>query len=435
MRGQNPVRAERFAELERLLEEGCTSSEAAAAMGVSGGYVRDLRYDPDGSKTRARKDGYAGTCRCGRKTNGSAGPGRASRTCAICAADERRGNRKWSPEVVVDALRRWAAAHGGRAPRAADWQRADPENGYPACTSCYGLDAAFATWNDALRAAGLKPHAEPRRRAGRARKAWTEDEALTQIRAFAVREGRVPSTQDFTADGELPTPPAVYRLFGGVPTAVRAAGLVPLPHREFVWTRQNALAAILAFAEREGRTPSSRDFDSGHGLPTMGPVRRLFGGTTGAAEAAGLAPARRRAHPRRPRTWVSSPRPAVPPRPEPEPEPLEPLDLPTARGPLRALAFRDDSGELEDEIGSGGANARPGPVLARVTLSRGAKILRLAQAMCRLRGGHWWDQTTDQRRAFVRLATFSVEALEAVEADEARMARTRPQVDPLGEVG
>lgn len=93
--------------------------------------------------------------------------------------------------------------------------------------------------------------------------------------------------------------------------------------------------------------------------------------------------------------------------------------------------FRVEEEEREMALASSGKNSRPAPELRRVTLSRGGKILRIAQAMAKLRGHAWWMLTEEQRDGYTRLATFAVEALEAVEEDEVALRRSKAPTDAM----
>lgn len=87
-------------------------------------------------------------------------------------------------------------------------------------------------------------------------------------------------------------------------------------------------------------------------------------------------------------------------------------------------SFELDSHALE-RLQVDPVNGKAAPSLARVTLSRGAKILRLAEAMARLQGHDWLLLTEGQRAQWTKLAERAVEALELVERDEVALAEQR----------
>lgn len=107
------TRAEKAAEARRLRdEEGRKHREIADLMGVSRWTVRSWLYDPDGSKMRARKDSYRGTCEeCGNPTNGSNGPDKTPKRCSACEMAN-RGDRDrdervrvlWEDGVATEAI-------------------------------------------------------------------------------------------------------------------------------------------------------------------------------------------------------------------------------------------------------------------------------------------------------------------------------------------
>lgn len=83
------TRAEKAAHAAALRAGGCSLAEVAESMGISTSYASELLNDPTGSKSRARKQRYRGTCEtCGGRTTGGNGPGKAPATCAECAKRE-----------------------------------------------------------------------------------------------------------------------------------------------------------------------------------------------------------------------------------------------------------------------------------------------------------------------------------------------------------
>lgn len=56
------------------------------------------------------------------------------------------------------------------------------------------------------------------------------------------------------------------------------------------WTRETALEAVRAFAERNGYQPVTREAGAYHGLPTQGVTRHLFGSWNEMIRAAGFDP-------------------------------------------------------------------------------------------------------------------------------------------------
>ena len=134
-------RADRVREARQLRAEGLLLREIAERFGIAVSTASDWINDPDGSRLRARKASYAGTCaECGGPTDGSEGPGRAPRRCMECI--------RWTDDEIVEAMRRWAADYD-RPPKTWDWRTK-------------GVDHPTAVvvtrrmgWNVALRMAGL----------------------------------------------------------------------------------------------------------------------------------------------------------------------------------------------------------------------------------------------------------------------------------------
>lgn len=66
--------------------EGLSGRQIAERLGRSHATIRSYFYDPDGSKARAVKERYRGSCECcGQPTGGGDGPGRAKRRCPKCS--------------------------------------------------------------------------------------------------------------------------------------------------------------------------------------------------------------------------------------------------------------------------------------------------------------------------------------------------------------
>lgn len=64
-----------------------------------------------------------------------------------------------------------------------------------------------------------------------------------------------------------------------------------IPNREYIYSKQEVIGAIQAFAKEHGRIPQYRDFGpDDHRYPSTGPVKRLFGTWNKAIAAAGFEP-------------------------------------------------------------------------------------------------------------------------------------------------
>lgn len=151
----------RLAERAQALRgEGKLLREIAVELGVSRSYASALAgEDPLGAKSRVRKDGYRGECEeCGGPTDGSNGLSGVPALCWECSHAAQSADKMWTRENVVDAIQRFAAANG-RPPRASEWVRSDPVNGYPTRTSVYQAGrrttSPFVHWADAIEASGF----------------------------------------------------------------------------------------------------------------------------------------------------------------------------------------------------------------------------------------------------------------------------------------
>ena len=183
----------------------------------------------------------AGTCsRCG-------GPqicaqARSCADCIPCVA-----LRRPSAAAIVRALRRWTRETGAP-PRLSDWRDRGGkwEREYPAWPSAGDVQARLGNWPHALRTAGLRPH----------RRAWTRDEILVALRAWAEQHGRAPRQDEWLAAGhEHPPASTVGNVFGSWSAALRAGGLTPARHGP--WSEAEILDGLQAFARAHGRAPTS----------------------------------------------------------------------------------------------------------------------------------------------------------------------------------
>src|SRR4051812_33492297 len=157
------TRAQKVAAIRRAKREWpeLLDSERAERLGMSLSAYRNLVYDPDGSKQRARRERSAVPCpSCGAPMDSSNGVALTPTLCANCTAAERRDSAYWTPERRLAAARKWAAMTG-YPPTVSDWLHAQTVNGYrfPNFAQCYGPGAnsstPWASWSEFLAAAGF----------------------------------------------------------------------------------------------------------------------------------------------------------------------------------------------------------------------------------------------------------------------------------------
>lgn len=107
------------------------------------------------------------------------------------------------------------------------------------------VQARFGSWPNALRAAGLRPH----------RRAWTREEIVAALRAWAGEHGRAPHHDEWQAgDREHPPASTVANLFGSWSAALCTADLAPALHG--TWTEPEVLDGLRAFVRAHGRPPT-----------------------------------------------------------------------------------------------------------------------------------------------------------------------------------
>lgn len=153
------------------------AAEEGRAKPFSHKTVREWLNDPDGSKLKARKDSYRGTCvDCGARTDGSNGRANAPERCHPCRSAY---DTIWTRETVIDAIRAFADRYGQQ-PTSWEWNpslarlngrddfaaRFTQDGCWPHTESVRGV---FGTWNAAIEAAGFEPYAPGQRGPHRAR--------------------------------------------------------------------------------------------------------------------------------------------------------------------------------------------------------------------------------------------------------------------------
>jgi DNA-binding CsgD family transcriptional regulator len=151
------TRDEKIAKARQLRKTGKTYPAIAAELGVSKKTIRrwlnPAEAERDRVSARAMKEKYRGECEiCGSPTNGCGGPGTAAKLCAACSSQRKHDERRWTPDTIYDALRRWAEEHG-RQPHANDWHKT---GAYHPSTNTVLREVG--SWDQAIRNAGFESH-------------------------------------------------------------------------------------------------------------------------------------------------------------------------------------------------------------------------------------------------------------------------------------
>jgi hypothetical protein len=108
-RVEERARAVALAKHYRTVEH-LSAGEIAQRLGRSPATVRGYFFDPDASKARQAKQARLGTCPgCGAST--SPPPPGGGRLCVRCKG---RRERRWSRDLIIEALRAWSNLYGQR---------------------------------------------------------------------------------------------------------------------------------------------------------------------------------------------------------------------------------------------------------------------------------------------------------------------------------
>lgn len=135
---------------------------------------------------------------------------------ALEAAGYEGRGRSWSTNEILEAIHRWARAHGGTPPGYGDWIAGDED--HPSATT---VAKCFGSWTAGLAAAGLVPR-HPR---------WTPERVVAALREWGRSHGGCPPSSSAPRDESLPSYTTVVRLFGTWEAAIRAAGMLPRQRR------------------------------------------------------------------------------------------------------------------------------------------------------------------------------------------------------------
>jgi hypothetical protein len=261
---------------------------AALALRAAGESVRAIAEQLGVHERTVLRYLAAGVC------GGCGGPALYSGQCVDCVE---RSRPAATAEEIVAALRAWTAEHGAP-PRQEDWSDASAiwREAWPRWPGASTVHRVYGSWNGALGAAGLPTH----------RYAWTREEALERLAAWARAHGRAPVIADARADPSVPGLGSCQLRFGSWNAALRAAGLSPghEPH----WSDERVHAVLAAWARwhiRQARgEPSQASYrrwaaQQPGPVPSASSIRRRFGGSWNAARVAAGQPASRAG--RRPR--------------------------------------------------------------------------------------------------------------------------------------
>ena len=118
------------------------------------------------------------------------------------------------------------------------------------------------------------------------RRRYTDEQLLAELEACAERQGRSPTMREFAADrGTRVHPQTFVDRFGGWNRAKRIAGLRP---RRFA-TKEELLAQLRTLGGELGRAPTGRDLDERRGtMPSKSLYWHTFGSLTQALREAGF---------------------------------------------------------------------------------------------------------------------------------------------------
>lgn len=225
---------------------------------------------------------------------------------------------RWTREIVIDAIRRFAAVHD-RAPTAVEALQLSArrvERGTAEARSEELLvlpswrivTRFFSSWNEAVSIAGCTPRSpgESRRWGSSEDPYWSRDRIVSRIREWEQEHGAPPTSNEWNAprNERWPCASTVVRRFGSFSGALQEAGFrARTGPYDITWTRDTIIDSIREWVERHGTAPRDADWcrpiDPEAGISTHGTqrqpwpsptsVRRTFTTWPDAMRAAGVA--------------------------------------------------------------------------------------------------------------------------------------------------
>lgn len=109
---------------------------------------------------------------------------------------------------------------------------------------------------------------------------WTPAKIIAAVQRDAERLGRAPSSYSWLSSApDHPAIGTVKRHFGSWSGLMAAAGLVGVRESRKKWTRESAEHALLVFKFKNGRLPTSHEWNvaANRDHPTRAQVNRLYG--------------------------------------------------------------------------------------------------------------------------------------------------------------
>lgn len=251
---------ERVQATQRLGAHGLTLREIASAVGVS--------------EQTARR--YLQAHPCADCAGPVIGGGSLCQPCSTRASNPRR----WDREELLGLGAAWLL-ETGRLPCQLDWSPAKEADDskwrqeFPRWPPASVVVFAFGGWNPFRVALGGEEY----------HPAWTADEVLDAIRAWAAEHGRPPTKTEWECPPRgYPSSPTVRRRFGTFRAGLQAAGYEsPKPS----WSRATLIDAIHHFEDKHCRPPQRVDWRKAPpGEPNAVTVLKHFGSWEAALAAA-----------------------------------------------------------------------------------------------------------------------------------------------------
>ncbi len=157
----------------------------------------------------------------------------------------------YSQKELIDYLQK-AAVELGHSPFINEM---DELKGYPSSSA---FVYQFGSWNEALKAAGLKVNRI---------KEYSREELITYLQKAVKELGRTPSGDEMNKLNGYPSVTAFTNQFGSWNEAIEAAGL-----KKFGYTEDQLINYLQKAAKELGHTPSTIEMGKLKGYPSLDPI-------------------------------------------------------------------------------------------------------------------------------------------------------------------
>jgi hypothetical protein len=129
---------------------------------------------------------------------------------------------------------------------------------------------------------------------GKKRRAYYDEDLLNTLKKLAKEFNRMPTVAEIGRCPDLPCASTIHRYFGSLPLLARKLGLESKVRYSRVYTNDELIAHLKAFADKIGKTPTAALVKADKDMPPFGAYKQRFGSYSNAVRLTGYIPRERR---------------------------------------------------------------------------------------------------------------------------------------------